>query len=226
MAPGAMGMQIQGQAFGRSMACPSIGNTPGQAFAAKGVSATFGPATTSGVQSSDQFMYCTIIPQSHFTATTTDPMNTVPTTSYLTGGVAQGTTINFDSFWGQEIEVRYVPTVGTGTPGEVAIAIVPEISTIPDPTTITSLLDMPLSAMGPVWAPLSIRFRPGQTPIRFSECKRMKTGAATSIADNCHGALVVGTSGITSGSGSTAPVGRIEVRAHWCLWTPAVPGLQ
>lgn len=228
MAPRAMGMQITGQQFGRSVACPSIGNTPGQAYAAKGVSGTFGPTLESGVQGADAFMYCRVNPQGAFTATTTNPLGSVPTSSYLTGGVAQAMTVDYDSFWGLEIEARYVPTVGTGTPGEVAICFVPEISAVPDPTTITSLLDMPISAMGPVWAPLSVRFRPGNTPTRFSECKRMATGASTSTADTCHGVLVVGLSGVSNGlgSGTALPVGRIEVRAHWCLWTPSVPGLQ
>jgi len=199
---------------------------------AKGVSGTFGPtAASSGKQTADQFMYANVTPQGVYTATATHPLGLVPAGStHLTGEVAQTITDDFDSFWCKEIVIKYVPTCGTNFQGEVAMAIVPEISAEPDPTTVTNLLDVPLSCMGPVWADnLEIRYRPGQTPVRFSDTKRMNTGAATSLADTCNGVLVVGTSGVWDGTTSSAvtiPVGRIEATAHWCLWTPSSPGLQ
>lgn len=228
MAPRAVTSIVTGQSFGRSLNCPSIGNTPGQAFAAKGVSGVFALAVTSGAQTADQFAYCPITPQGAFTATTTHGITTVPTTTHLTGEVAQAVTADFDTFWTQEIEVSYTPLVPTSFSGEVAIAIIPEISSIPDPSIITALLDVPLSTMGPAWAPLTIRYRPGATPVRFSDTKRMATGSSTSLADTCNGLLVIGVSGLNNNTtlGSSISVGRIEAKAHWCLWTPSSPGLQ
>jgi len=213
----------------RSTSCPSVGSEPGFGFTAKGLSASLVVTTSSGVQTAqDQFATCVLGPCNQWMTTVTDHVSSA--SGYLTGAVANTIGSVFRAFWCKRMKIRWIPALPTSASGDIAICISPMCNneTQPDPTSIVTLLDQPVSAMGSVYRPLELSWSSGPLPKQLSALYGNSQGSgntstgALSVFAEFQPQIVVGFSGIASGAGSSVTAGRFEVESEWQLYGPGV----
>jgi len=229
-APVSIGQMVQSMPI-RQCSAASIGSEPGFGFSAKGLSNVFSVTTTSGVQSSqDVFAYSLINPVAAWTATTTDGVASAG--GEITGTVAGNIVSNFARFYPKRVRARWIPTLPTSASGNVAMAFVATPATtsttaLPNPTNIATLLDLPVSKMVSVWEPMQLDWVPGKHPERMIETYSVGNGAnAYTSSLIAPGTIVIGFSGVSSGSGSTVNTGRVEVQVEYAAYEPSAAALQ
>jgi len=226
-APVSIGQKVQSMPILQCSAA-SVGSEPGFGFSAKGLSNVFTITTSSGVQSSqDVFASVPINPTEVWAPTTTDGLASAG--GAITGTVAKNILTNFERFYPKRVRARWIPTLPTSASGNVALAFVatPSVAQTtsgPDPTSIATLLDLPVSKMVSVWEPMELSWNPGKYPERMIETySTVFVGPQSLLAP---GTLIVGFSGVASGAGSTVNAGRVEVQIDYAAYEPSANALQ